>query len=604
MVQYDFSGYATKNNLPCSDGRVIRPNAFMANDGKKVPLVWQHDYSSPRNVLGHVLLKNVSDGVMAYGYLNNSSDAKHVKELLAHGDIKFLSIAAGQLKQQGGDVLHGDIKEVSLVTSGANPGAVITDINFAHGDAEEGTGEAIITTGEAFFYHANNEESEDNNMASEESGKTVREVWDTLNEEQQNMVYAIVGAIQEGDEEEMEDDEEMEQGEELMKRNIFDGSIDTFDGAVEFDHAELKAIMADAKNFGSLKKSVLMHADTYGIDNIDVLFPDAKTVADSPDFIQRRMEWVNVVLSGAKHSPFSRIKSITANITEDEARARGYIKGKKKLEEVFHLLSRTTTPQTIYKKQKLDKDDIVDIVDFNVVAWLKQEMRLMLDEEIARAILLGDGRAVNADDKIQDYHIRPIATDDNLYAVHIDTTSATTTEAKIESIIRARKYYKGSGNPTMFTTTDFLNDMLLVKDTTGRRIYNTQDELEKTLRVSKIVEVEVMENYAYTTKEAREDVDGEDVDGETSTTTPAGKTYGVEAILVNMTDYNIGADKGGKVSMFDDFDIDYNQEKYLIETRLSGALTKPLSALVIEHEVISQTRTQSASRIARSTSTN
>ena len=583
---YDFSGYATKSNMLCSDGRVISSEAFVNNDGKRVPLVWQHNYSSPMNVLGHADLRKVSDGVMAYCSLNNSPDANHVRELLAHGDIKSLSIAAGQLKQQNNNVLHGDIKEVSLVLSGANPGAKITDINFTHSDVDdEYYGEAIISTGE--MVHA--EEEEDDNMAS---GRTVGEVWDTLNKEQQEMVNAIVGAVLEDEDDYDEDydeddydedyDDELEQGDEMMKFNVFDGS-DAFIDDVAFSHDEMQEIMDDARRCGSLKESVLAHADSYGITNIDILFPDARTITDSPDFIKRRTEWVDKVLSGAKHTPFSRIKSITANITEDEARAKGYIKGKKKLEEVFPVLSRSTSPQTIYKKQKLDRDDVIDITSFDVVAWLKQEMRLMLDEEIARAILLGDGRAINAEDKIQEIHVRPIATDDNLYAVHINTTNKTTTSDKIEAIIRARKYYKGSGNPTMFTTTDFLNDMLLVKDTTGRRIYNTQDELEKTLRVASIVEVEVMENYTYTTRDSREDI-GEN--GET-VTTPAGSSFGVEAILVNMSDYNIGADQGGQVSMFDDFDIDYNQQKYLIETRLSGALVKPLSALVIEHSAAS-----------------
>lgn len=590
-MTYDFCGYATKNDMQCSDGRIVRRGAFVENDGKRVPLVWHHDYSSPMNVLGHAVLKNVNDGVMAYCSLNDSEPANHVRELLGHGDVASLSIAAGQLKQQGGNVLHGDIKEVSIVLSGANPGAKITDLNFSHSDGEFEYGDAIIVSGEQILMHKDNneKESEEPKVASE---KTVQDVWNTMNEEQQEVVYAIVGEImadQNGDEEieEIDEEEMVKQGDDYgMKVNVFDGTSN-FDGDVEFSHDEMIKIMSDAKRCGSLKDSVLQHAESYGITNIDVLFPDAQTITNSPDFIKRRTEWVDKVLSGAKHSPFSRIKSITANITEDEARAKGYIKGKKKLEEVFPILSRTTTPQTIYKKQKLDRDDITDIVDFDVVAWLKQEMRLMLDEEIARAILLGDGRAVNSDDKIQEAHIRPIATDDNLYSVHINTSSASTTAAKIEAIIRARKYYKGSGNPTMFTTTDFLNDMLLVKDTTGRRIYNTQDELEKTLRVSSIVEVEVMENYTYTTKESREDIMVTAEGDGTTDTTPTGKTFAVDAILVNMTDYNIGADKGGAISMFDDFDIDYNQQKYLIETRISGALIKPLSALVIEHEVTS-----------------
>ena len=580
-MDYDFCGYATKNNMRCSDGRTIRKDAFVENDGKRVPLVWHHNYSTPMNVLGHAVLKNVSDGVMAYCSLNDSKPANHVRELLRHGDVASLSIAAGQLKQQGGNVLHGDVKEVSIVLSGANPGAKITDTAFSHSDGDFEYGDAIIISGEEVLIH-NDEESEDYDMAAE---KTIQDVWDTMNEEQQEAVYAIVGEIMTDDEDYDEDDEydedydeddELEQGDDFgMKVNVFDGSVD-FNEGIEFSHDEMVEIIEDAKSHGSLKKAIMKHAEDYGITNIDILFPDAQTVTDSPDFIKRRTEWVGKILTGAKHSPFSRIKSITANITEDEARAKGYIKGKKKLEEVFPLLTRTTTPQTIYKKQKMDRDDIIDISDFDVVAWLKQEMRVMLDEEIARAILLGDGRVINAEDKIQETHIRPIATDDNLYAVHINTSDATTTDAKIEAIIRARKYYKGSGNPTLFTTTDFLNDMLLVKDTTGRRIYNTQDELEKTLRVSSIVEVEVMENYTYTTKDTRDEVDGSQ--------TAAGKTFAVDAILVNMTDYNIGADKGGAVNMFDDFDIDYNQQKYLIETRLSGALIKPLSALVIEHE--------------------
>lgn len=575
MAEYDFGGYATRNDLRCTDGRIIRKGSFSMNDGKRVPLVWQHNYASPQNVLGHAELKEVSDGIYAFCYLNDSENAQQTRRILAHGDVAYLSICAGQLRQRGSEVLHGDIKEVSVVLSGANPGARIQDINFAHSDEDDyDDGEAIISTGEPVgdIYHADSAESKP--KAKE---PTVREVWDTMNEQQKQLVYSIVGEVMDEnpDYKEGKIEGEIQQGDGDMKRNVFDErSYITHDALTP---EQVQAVLDDGRKCGSLRESVLAHADAYGIENIELLFPDARTITDRPDFIQRQMAWVDKVMNGARHQPFSRIKSIVANITADEARARGYIKGKLKKEEVFPLLSRVTTPQTVYKKQKLDRDDIIDITDFDVVVWIKGEMRIMLNEEIARAALLGDGRPVESEDKIKEDHIRPIATDNPLYSVHVDITGKKSIDEKVEAIIRARKHYRGSGNPTLFTTTEFLNDMLLMKDTTGRRIYNTQDELEKTLRVGGIVEVEPMEGFNYTTAAARPTIDGKDE-------IPAGKKFFVDAILVNMTDYTFGADRGGEVNMFDDFDIDYNQQKYLIEARLSGALIKPYSALVIEHD--------------------
>lgn len=572
MESYDFSGWATRNNLRCSDGRTILKDAFKTNDGQTVPLVWNHQHNESYNVLGHALLENRDDGVYAYCTLNDTDAGKNAKLLVKHGDISALSIYANQLKQQGGKVLHGAIREVSLVLAGANPGAFIDSI-MSHG--EETDEEAIIYTGENIsLYHAdtppvtNKKEDEELKMADQttnkpESEETVADVFNTLSEKQKTVVYAMIGqALEDAG---ATDGEPTEGGNENMKHNVFDQ--EEFYDDTTLSHSEMEAIISDAKRYGSLKDSVLAH----GITDINYLFPDAQTMDNTPGFITREQTWVNKVMSGVHNTPFSRIKSIFANLTEAEARAKGYIKGKQKVEEVFGLLKRTTTPTTIYKKQKLDRDDVIDITDFDVVAWLKTEMRLMLDEEIARAVLIGDGRLSSSDDKINEQNIRPIWKDDDLYTikqvVNVTSTATASQKAKafIQAAVRARKNYKGSGNPTLYTTEDKLTDCLLMEDTTGRVIYESVDKLATALRVKEIVTVPVMEGQTRT-------------DSNSKTRTLAG-------IIINLSDYNIGADKGGAVNMFDDFDIDYNAQKYLIETRCSGALTVPYSAIALEELV-------------------
>ena len=594
-VNYDFSGYATKNDLRCSDGRTIRRDAFKDNDGQTVPLVWQHGHNDPDNVIGHALLENRSDGVYCYGSFNGTSKAETAKALVEHGDITALSIYANKLKQQGGDVLHGIIREVSLVLAGANPGASIDFPILAHSGEESDT-EATIYTGEPIylehsdyddeeeyydedeeyledeegFMHEDGDEPEEENEMDEE--KTVQDVFDELTEEQQNVVYFMIGQALEdagvGDEEYEEEDED-------MKHNVFDTEEMYGD---ELTHADYEQIFDDAKRLGSLRDSVIMHMEdgvlahsvpmegmtgpsqstasqTYGFRDPDMLFPEYKSMNNPPEWIKRDTGWVQKLMGSVHHTPFSRIKSVFADITEDEARAKGYLKGKLKKEEVFTLLKRTTDPQTIYKKQKLDRDDVIDITDFDVVAWIRGEMRLMLDEEIARAVLIGDGRSGASDDKIQENHVRPIVSDAPLFSVPVNVPGGTP-KAFIDAAIRGRKFYKGTGSPKLFTTADMHTEMLLLEDGIGHKLYKSDAELATALRVSEIVEVEVMEG---------EKVNNKDLLG----------------IIVNPVDYNIGADKGGEINMFDDFDIDYNQMKYLIETRISGALTKPYSALVL-----------------------
>nr|DAU60895.1 MAG TPA: major capsid protein [Caudoviricetes sp.] len=562
MAKFDFCGWATKANLLCSDGRIIRKDAFKHNDGQTVPLVWNHQHDDVNEVLGHALLENRDAGVYAYCKFNDTDSGQTAKLLVQHGDINALSIYANQLKQQGPNVMHGNIRELSLVLAGANPGASIESI-IMHG--QETDEEAIIYTGENIsLYHA--EESEEKKEMAEDTKneKTVADVFDTLNEEQKTVVYALIAqALSEND---VTDDEtEEDEGGNEMKHNVFDQD----DRQEEvLTHAAMETIISDGKRFGSLKESFLAHADEYGITNIDYLFPEEKSLNTPPEFIKRETGWVQKVMSGTHHTPFSRIKSMFADITEDEARAKGYIKGKLKKEEVFSLLKRTTTPTTIYKKQKLDRDDVIDITDFDVVAWLKSEMRMMLDEEIARAILVGDGRLASSDDKINEQNIRPIWKDEDLYTVKTPITVASNAsdsdKAKefIKAVIKSRKNYKGSGTPTLFTTEDVVTDCLLIEDTTGRRIYNSVADLATTLRVKEIVTVEVMENLSRTGSDS--------------------KTYKLLGLVVNLSDYNVGADKGGAINMFDDFDIDYNQQKYLIETRCSGALIKPYSAIALE----------------------
>ena len=608
MDNFDFSGWATRANLKCSDGRTILKDA-----------VWNHQHNDPLNVLGHAMLENRDEGVYAYCTFNGTEAGKNAKLLVEHGDVSALSIYANQLKQQGANVLHGSIREVSLVLAGANPGAFIDSI-IRHG--EESDEEAIIYTGEDIsLFHAEDEDPEEDealshaddkkedekvaeeekNTNSEEANETdaedtVADVFNTLNEQQKTLVYAMVSQALEHSADKTEDTEDAEKtensegGNDNMKHNVFDQ--DTQKKEEVLSHADVAAIFADAKRYGSLKDAVMQHADNnealmhavtnengetvnYGIADINYLFPDAKNVSNIPDFISRDMDWVAKVMGASKHLPFSRVKSLHANITMEEARAKGYIKGKQKAEEVFALLKRVTTPTTIYKKQKLDRDDVVDITDFDVVAWLKREMRIMLDEEIARAALVGDGRTPGTDDKISEDNIRPIWKDTDTYvvrknvAVAADASESDKAKAFIRAAIKSRKDYKGSGNPTLYTTEDVLTDCLLIEDNNGRVIYDTVDKLKTALRVKEIVTVPVMEGLS-------REGSGDDTN-----------TYNLMGIIVNMGDYAFGADKGGAVSMFDDFDIDFNQQKYLIETRCSGALIKPYSAVVLEEVVAS-----------------
>lgn len=574
-MKYDFSGWATKNNIKCSDGRTILRDAFKHNDGQTVPLVWNHQHNESANVLGHAVLENREEGVYAYCTFNDTEAGKNAKLLVEHGDVTALSIYANQLKQNGSNVMHGTIREVSLVLAGANPGAFIDSI-IRHGEFCED--EAVIYTGENLsLEHADQKPSDKEDKAGEDNKgdgkvegkdqKTIKDVVDSMSEEQKNVLYALVGQALEGKEmaqSAIEENNIEDGGEQEMKHNVFEGR--ETDKKDVLSHDAMETIFKDAKRYGSLKESFLAHADQYGIKDIEWLFPDAKNVNMPPDFIKRDDSYVQKVMRGVHHVPFSRIKSMHADITADQARAKGYIKGKLKKEEVFTLLKRTTTPTTIYKKQKLDRDDVVDITDFDVVAWLKMEMRMMLDEEIARAILVGDGRLSSDDDKINEMCIRPIAKDADLYCVKAPVTvaSAATEEeiakAFIRTVIKSRKEYKGSGSPTLFTTEDVLTNCLLLEDKNGRIIYDTVEKLATALRVKEIVTVEVMEG-AKTTVESVEKP--------------------LMALMVNLVDYYVGADKGGAVNMFDDFDIDYNQQKYLMETRCSGALVKPYSAIAV-----------------------
>lgn len=582
----DFSGWATRNDLKCSDGRVIRRDAFKHDDGIKVPLVWNHQHNDPRNVLGHAWLENRPEGVYTYGFFNDSESGEIGKILVKHGDICALSIYANQLQLRGCDVLHGEIREVSLVHAGANPGAFI-DSMLKHG--EDSDDEAIIYTGMPLYLsHSDADKQEDkaNDGEKKETSekkdepekktdsdeeKTVADVINSMTEEQKNVMYAIIGQAMDDQgesdpESEDNNDDDSKGGTNTMKHNVFDKddrqkeNVLVHSDGSEVSSEEISTIFGDIKRYGSLKDSVLAH----GIDNVDYLFPDAQTLANTPEFIQRDTGWVKKVMSGVHHTPFSRIKSIFADITEDDARAKGYFKGKLKKEEVFGLLKRTTTPTTVYKKQKMDRDDVVDITDFDVVAWLKSEMRMMLDEELARAYLIGDGRLASSDDKINEQNIRPILKDEELYTIQatVSVQSSATEDDKarefIRTAIKARKNYKGSGQPTLYTTEDILTDCLLLTDTTGRDLYTDVAQLAKKLRVKEIVTVPVMEGVN-------------------------GKNGGaLMGIIVNLADYNVGADRGGAVNMFDDFDIDYNQQKYLIETRCSGALIKPYSAIALE----------------------
>lgn len=568
---FDFSGYATRNDLRCSDGRTIRSDAFVDNDGGIVPLVWQHGHDSPDNVLGHAKLENRKDGVYCYGKFNKSEYAVTAKELVEHGDVTSLSIFANKLTQRGGDVLHGNIVEVSLVLSGANPGARIDNVSLQHSDGSvEELDEAIIHTGLSLSH---GDEPEENNSKENEvadSEETVADILETLTDRQKDAVYYVIGqAIEEAADNDNDDSDNNDSEEdEAMHSNIFENekTMTGTDNEYALAHSAVEDALNDARshNLSSFKDAFLAHAGTYGIDNIDILFPDARAVTDEPTFIKRRTDWVASVLNGAKHSPFSRIKSIHADITDDKARALGYVKGNKKKEEVFKLLKRVTTPTTIYKKQKFDRDDLVDITDLNVIAWVKKEMRLMLDEELARAALIGDGRDISSQDKINEENIRPIWKDDELYSIKVILDKKVVGEDLVDAFIKAFADYEGTGTPTLYTTKTIVTDLLLLKDKIGRRLYETKASLASALGVADIVEVPVMKGAARDTKKnGKVDLLG---------------------IIVNIGDYTIGADKGGEVNMFDDFDIDFNQFKYLLETRCSGALTQPKTAIVIERK--------------------
>lgn len=563
---YDFAGWATRNNVKCSDGRVIMQNAFQGNNGAIVPLVWNHQHDNPDCVLGQALLENRPEGVYAYCRFNGTESGNTAKELVEHGDVSSLSIFANQLKEQGSNVLHGNIREVSLVLAGANPKAYIEDV-FAHSDDEEEDGIRIYM-GEPLtsLSHSDtqNESAEKQPDDTKDDDETVGDVFNSLTEKQKKVFYFMLAKAMNEEKADGEDDKNKDTNnkeENTVKHNVFDQTTDETNGGT-LSHDAMNAIIKDTKRFGTMKESYLQHADEYGIENIEYLFPEAHNLNETPEFIKRDTGWVSKVMSSVHHSPFSRIKSMFANITEDQARAKGYIKGNLKKDEVFSLLKRTTTPTTVYKKQKIDKDDWDDITDFNVVSWLKTEMRMMLDEELARAYLLGDGRSTSDDDKINEQNIRPVAKDEALFTIQkaVNVTSNATDDDKakafIKAVIRSRKEYKGSGNPTLYTTEDMLTTCLLLTDTTGRDIYEDVNQLCKKLRVKEIVTVPVMEGV-----KAK---DGNDM----------------LAILTNMNDYNVGADKGGSVNMFDDLDIDYNQQKFLMETRCSGALTKPYSAIV------------------------
>jgi len=559
-MEPDFSGYATKAGLQCSDGRTIMPGAFKHQDKARVPLVWQHGHTDPENVLGHTILENREDGVFAYGYFNGTGKAAHAKGLLEHGDITMLSIWANELIERSGRVIHGAIREVSLVLSGANPGALIESVRIRHSDGEDETleDEAIIYTG-LELHHADGEADP---PADEGDGETIQDVYDSMNEKQKQVLHYMLGqALNEADGEEMQqgnlDDQTEENDKEGtgMTRNVFETGAPKDESKPVLSHSDMQAIVADASKLGSLKAAVEGYALSHGINQIDTLFPEAQALTSAPEFFTRRTEWVNSVLNGARKSPFSRVKTHWADLTYDDARAKGYITGEEKQEEFYGTARRETNPQTIYKKQKLDRDDILDITDFDVVAWMKGEMRLMLDEEIARAVLLGDGRTVPDPDKILEDRIRPIAKDDPLFVMQIlvDFAAGDISDF-VDAVIQWRSQYRGTGTPTLYTSERLLAQVMMLKDTLGRRIYSGLDQFASEIRVAAVVPVDVFDPAA-------------------------GQP---QAIIVNMNDYVIGSDKGGSVALFDDFDIDYNQYKYLIETRLSGALVKLKSAMVFK----------------------
>ena len=555
--KYDFGGWATKYDLSCSDGRTILKGAFAHCDEKKVPLVWNHTYDSPENIIGHATLVHKDEGVYAYCEFNETPAAETAKNLVKHRDITSLSIYANKLKQSGNKVLHGDIKEVSLVLAGANPGASIQEV-LIHGDDVDASEATIYNDSEELeMWHAEEpEEGEDIQHADD--NETVADIYNSMSEKQKMAVAAIIDQLADSEDEDNEGEENQNGGETDMKHNVFDKNNNE-----ELKHSiNFADTLKDAKRCGSFKEAFLSHANTYGIKDIESLFPEAKDIYSNPQFIKRDTSWVGPFMAAIHKSPFSKLKAMYADITADEARARGYIKGNLKKEEVFSLLKRTTEPTTIYKKQKLDRDDVIDITSFDVIAWIKAEMRMMLEEEIARAILVGDGRSAMSDDKVKESCIRPIYNDSDLFTIKYTMgNDPDKAMAFIKACIKSRVDYEGS-MPSLYTTEEMIADMLLIQDTTGRFIYESEAALAKTLRVKEIVPVPFIKGLVRDAGDAQ--------------------THNVYGIIVNPSDYTVGADKGGQVSMFDDFDIDYNQQKYLIETRCSGSLMKPKTAIVIE----------------------
>ena len=586
---FDFSGYATRVDLKCSDGAIIREDAFKHQNGETVPLVWQHLHNGPENILGHAMLEHRKDGVYAYASFNDSEQGRNAKELVRHGDVKALSIYANKLVRRGVDVLHGAIREVSLVLSGANPGAYIDNVVIAHGDSyETSEDEAIIYTGLSFEIQAETIEHADDSKEPDMAEKTVGDIFETLTEEQKNVVYYMIGeALSEAgadDEAEhsafYENDDYISHndGEETitMTRNVFESLAHgtPMDEGLTLSHSDIKSIFAEGERKNSLKEAVIAHATTYGIENIDMLFPDAQTIGNRPEFIKRRTEWVASVLTDTHHSPFSRIKTILADITEDDARAKGYIKASMKKEEWFTLAKRVTTPQTVYKKQKLDRNDILDITDFDVVIWVKEEMRLMLDEEIAAAALVGDGRSAGDPDKIKSPSptadgegIRAIALDASYYAYKVEWDAADADDVPfVDRVMTSLVDYTGSGSPKLYTSPQILAGLLVERDTLGRRMYSSRAELATAMGVSAIVDIpaSILARANFQT-----------------TAGAVTTTHSLKGIVANLRDYTFGSDAGGKTTLFDDFDIDFNQQKYLLEARLSGTLTKPFSAATL-----------------------
>lgn len=585
-MKFDFSGWATKNDLTCSDGRTIKHNAFKENDGQRVPLVWQHGHNAVDNVLGHALLENRDEGVYAYCALNDTPAADNAKELVKHGDVKALSIYANRLDQRGADVIHGNIVEVSMVLSGANPGALIDNVALEHSDGSwtESEEEAIIYSGLTLSHDSGDTtedtESMDEDEAYDEDDLTVADVLETLDDDQRLAVAALIEEIsgdvdddEDFDDEDEEFDEDYDEdyeedaehgdsgGDTLMHSNIFEGDARKNMGP-HLTHADEEQIFAEARMPGmTLRTAVLAHAADYGIKNPELLFPDATNLDPEPQRVMRENSWVSRVLQGAKHTPFSRVKTQWSNLTADELRAKGYVKASRKKDVVYEIANRKTEPTTVYNKTKIDRDDVLDITTFNVVAWMQQNLRYSLEEELARAVLIGDGRQVSDENKIKEANIRPIWTDDELFSHKVLIDKDAKTPDIIDAVRRSRKFYKGSGSPVLFTTNGFVCDMLEIKDLNQRYVYETKQAVANALNVTDVIEVEVMEG-------AKREV--------------SGKTQNLLGIIVNMQDYTLGSDKGGETSFFEQFDIDFNQQKYLLEARCSGALTKYKSAIVIE----------------------